>query len=79
MEAAESSREQEAGSLREALAAVRTELQEASRTQAQAWEERLNRLTLIRMPRWASVGLFLLLLAATGGLGWSSAVYHWLR
>lgn len=79
VEAAESSREQEAGSLREALSALRTELQEASRTQAQAWEERLNRLTLIRMPRWASVGLFLLLLAATGGLGWTSAALHWLR
>jgi chromosome segregation ATPase len=79
VDTAESSREQEASSLREGLAALRAELQEASSAQARSWEERLNQLTLIRMPRWASVGLFLLLLAATGGLGWSSAAFHWLR
>ena len=64
---------------REELSALRTELHEAARAQARDWEDRLSRLTLIRMPRWASVGLFLLLLAATGGLGWTSAAYHWLR
>jgi SpoVK/Ycf46/Vps4 family AAA+-type ATPase len=79
VDTAESSREQEASSLRDGLATLRAELQEATSAQAKSWEERLNQLTLIRMPRWASVGLFLLLLAATGGLGWSSAAFHWLR
>jgi SpoVK/Ycf46/Vps4 family AAA+-type ATPase len=74
---AEQARATDAGALREELAALRTELHEAARSQAQAWENRLSGLTLIRMPRWASVSLFLLILAVTG-LGWTSAALHWL-
>jgi fatty acid desaturase len=65
--------------LREELAALRAELQEAHRTQAQEWENRLRRSTLISMPRWATVGLALLGLAVSGGLGWATVALHWLR
>jgi SpoVK/Ycf46/Vps4 family AAA+-type ATPase len=74
---AEQARATDAGALREELAALRIELQEAACAQAQAWESRLSGLTLIRMPRWASVSLFLLILVMTG-LGWTSAALHWL-
>jgi hypothetical protein len=74
---AERARAGEAGALRAELAALRTELREAASAQAQAWENRLSGLTLIRMPRWASMSLFVLILAATA-MGWTSAALHWL-
>ena len=74
---AERARASDAGALREELAALRAEVREAARAQAQAWENRLSGSTLIRMPRWASMGLFLLILAATA-MGWTSAALHWL-
>jgi SpoVK/Ycf46/Vps4 family AAA+-type ATPase len=77
MDESERARAGEAGALREELSALRTELREAATAQAQAWENRLSSLTLIRMPRWASMGLFVLILAATA-MGWTSAALHWL-
>jgi SpoVK/Ycf46/Vps4 family AAA+-type ATPase len=78
VEEAERARAGEAGSLREELAALRTELRETASAQVQAWESRLSGLTLIRMPRWASLSLFLMILAATA-MGWTSAAFHWIR
>jgi hypothetical protein len=77
VEEAERARAGESGSLREELGAVRTELREAATAQAQMWENRLSSLTLIRMPRWASMTLFLAILAATA-MGWTSAALHWI-
>lgn len=73
----ERARAGEAGALREELAALRTELHDAASAQARSWESRLSGLTLIRMPRWASMSVFLLILAATA-MGWTSAAFHWL-
>jgi SpoVK/Ycf46/Vps4 family AAA+-type ATPase len=61
--------------LREELLALRGELREARL----AWEERLRRWTVIPLPRWAGVGLTLLALAASAGLGWASAALHWIH
>jgi chromosome segregation ATPase len=78
-EETEGERSAELAALREELAAFRQELHEAARAQSQDWEERLRRATLIPIPRWASVSLVLLALAATGGLGWATAALQWLR
>ncbi len=79
VEEADTARGGELTAVREELAALRAELHAAARAQTQDWEDRLRRLTLIPVPRWASVGLALLALAATGGLSWATAAFHWLR
>jgi AAA+ superfamily predicted ATPase len=77
-EEAERARGSELSALREELAALRAELHDAARAQSQDWENRLRRLTLIPIPRWATLSLTLLALLASGGLGWASAALNWL-
>jgi hypothetical protein len=79
VEETEQARSGELTALREELAALRAELQDAARAQSQDWEDRLRRLTLIPMPRWATLGLTLLALLASGSLGWAGAALNWLR
>jgi SpoVK/Ycf46/Vps4 family AAA+-type ATPase len=79
VEEAEGARTGEMAALREELATLRAELRDAARAQSQDWENRLRRATLIPIPRWAGVGLALLALAASTGLGWAGAAFHWLR
>jgi hypothetical protein len=70
--------EEEVRSVREELATLRAEMDERARRASLAWEERLRRSTLLPMPRWVSVGIGLLTLAASGALGWLSAAMHWI-
>jgi SpoVK/Ycf46/Vps4 family AAA+-type ATPase len=76
---AEAARGSEMTTLREELTALRRELHEASQSQSQAWENRLRQVTLLPIPRWATLSLGLLALAASGSLGWAGAALHWFR
>ena len=38
-----------------------------------------RRVTLVPIPRWATLSLGLLALAASSGLGWAGAALHWFR
>jgi SpoVK/Ycf46/Vps4 family AAA+-type ATPase len=72
---ADSARTSELGAMREEIAALRSELHDAARAQSQDWENRLRRATLLPLPRWASMGLVLLALAASSGISWFSALH----
>lgn len=78
VEEAEGARGAELTALREELTTLREELH-ATRSQSQDWEDRLRRVTLLPIPRWATLSLGLLALAASGGLGWAGAALHWFR
>lgn len=60
-------------SLRAEIVALRAELAEATKRESELWQERLRRMTVLPLPRWVSLGLGLLALAVSAGLGWLSA------
>ena len=64
--------ESEVAALKDDLSLLRGELRDAARS----WEARLARMTILPLPRWAGLGLALLALAASAGLGWASAALH---